>query len=203
MSNAHDNIIAGVLRHLLTEEEAEQVRQRSGAPDLLERLAPEYSVVQRGRLAPALERLYLLGRPMPGEPPGPVAAAREALNGGEADLGVLRQLLAALVAHVEPDPPRPLAPNEVITRLERHILVASQLKAGLRGKPFQWRQVDDQHGTPVVRAMGLTLATKTALKRRGYRPRRGAQPVGEVYYGAPISDYGQVYVMECQATREE
>lgn len=49
----------------------------------------------------------------------------------ESDAQALRQALSALLAQVEPEPPRPLAPGEVLARLERYADVACMLMQGL------------------------------------------------------------------------
>lgn len=81
---------------------------------------------------------------------------------------------------------------------ERYRALLADLEAGLNGQPFSWRLVDRQHNTPLLRALGLTLVTKTKLERDGYRLIRDVQPVGRVYYAAPISGMRDVYLLECQ-----
>lgn len=89
-------------------------------------------------------------------------------------------------------------PSEMIDHLQRWVHVAQALQEGLRGHPFHWRGVDAQHGFPLLQAMGLTLVTTSRIKKLGYRLVRDAQPVGTVYYGAPISRTAAVYLLEAQ-----
>lgn len=56
---------------------------------------------------------------------------------------------------------------------------------------------------PVAAALGCTLVTKSGAEKRGYRIRRGAKPVGSMYFGSPISRFADVYVLECQCARRE
>jgi hypothetical protein len=46
--------------------------------------------------------------------------------------------------------------------------------------------------------LGITLVTATGAKKRGYRLKAGAKPVGEAYYGASLQIYADLYVLECQ-----
>lgn len=63
------DISAAILDLLLDEEETAEVIQLTGNPQLLEQLAPRYSVIQRDRLGPALERLVAQAR-QPSAPAG-------------------------------------------------------------------------------------------------------------------------------------
>lgn len=92
-----------------------------------------------------------------------------------------------------------MKPSEMIAALRRYEYVANVLERGLRrGKAFSWGDGQRRTWEPVARELGATLLSKTAIARRGYRIKRGAKPVGAIYYGAPISRYADVYVLECQ-----
>jgi hypothetical protein len=82
-------------------------------------------------------------------------------------------------------------------------MIADEIVSGLGGKPFSWRAVDHQHARPVLRAMQVHLVSKSRLERSGFMLKRNAQPVGEIYYTAPVSKRIQVYVLECQCVRKE
>jgi hypothetical protein len=73
---------------------------------------------------------------------------------------------------------------------------------GLNGKPFNWGDGERIHHQKKLKKCDITLLTITALKKRGYRLKRGAKPVGSAYFGRPIKNIGQLYVLECQAIKE-
>lgn len=95
--------------------------------------------------------------------------------------------------------PRKRPPSFVIERLERIIVVARMLIAGLKGTPFAWRGVDVQHYRPLARLFGLTLVSKSRVAALNWKLKKNVQPVGEMYYGAPISRWADVYILEAQA----
>lgn len=68
-----------------------------------------------------------------------------------------------------------------------------------KGKAFQWGSWGQSNYIPMLKALGITLVTKTWLDARGYELNRGAKPVGSIYYTSPISRHCDVYVLECQA----
>ncbi len=94
-----------------------------------------------------------------------------------------------------------IPPAQTIGRMQRFELVAAEIVSGLDGKPFSWRAVDFQHARPILQAMGIHLVSKSRAKRLGFVLKRGAQPVGQNYYTAPISKMVNVYVLECQFNR--
>jgi hypothetical protein len=96
-----------------------------------------------------------------------------------------------------------VAPYEVRRRLDSWQKVASAISRGLAGDPFTWTGGELENYRPKAKAMGATLVTKTKLKRDGYRLKKGAQPVGSGYFFAPISRDAALYVLECQAVRED
>jgi hypothetical protein len=92
-------------------------------------------------------------------------------------------------------------PSQTKKDLERFIAVATAIKDGLDGTPFSWRGVDAQYNLPVARAMQITLITKSRAAKLGFALKRNAQPVGKMYFSAPISKYADVYVLQCQFNR--
>lgn len=90
-----------------------------------------------------------------------------------------------------------MAPSKTDLDLSRSIKVAMQIQNGLRGKLFQWGETERINYTLRAANLGVTLVTATTLKRRGYELKRNAQPVGRAYYGAPLSRYADLYVLEC------
>lgn len=71
--------------------------------------------------------------------------------------------------------------------------------ASLSGHPFHWGAGESSNYFPIARELGCTLKTKTAIKRAGLVLKRGAKPVGRAYYGAPIKDYCEIYIVEAHA----
>lgn len=92
-------------------------------------------------------------------------------------------------------------PAEIIRRLDCFRSVAAQIQNGLRGEQFVWDGTEGNYNVLWAEAMGLHLVTETQIKKRGYRLKRGVQPVGWRYFTAPISKRHPVYVLECQATK--
>lgn len=88
--------------------------------------------------------------------------------------------------------------KRALAALRRAAETIAQLEAGLNGQPFNWRGVDAQHREPIVRELGFTLVSKSYAKTLGYELIPGAAPVGVKYFGAPISRFAEVYILECQ-----
>jgi hypothetical protein len=96
------------------------------------------------------------------------------------------------------------APASIRGRLARYRDIITELLNGLEGKRrFAWRAVDHQHARPVLRVLGVNLMSKTAIKKAKLRLKRGAQPVGEIYFERPISNYAEVYLAEAQCARSD
>ncbi len=93
--------------------------------------------------------------------------------------------------------------QQVQVRLDRYLNVAEAIDAGLRGSPFHWGEGQRIAYTAKALDLGLTLVTKTALERLGYRLRRGVIPVGTAYFGSPVKRNCDLYVLECQCARVE
>ncbi len=83
--------------------------------------------------------------------------------------------------------------------LDRQIDYLTAVRDGLRGHPFAYGDGAGSAAKRALAALGITLVTATWLAERGYVLNRGAQPVGSVYFPAPISRSCPVYVLECQA----
>jgi hypothetical protein len=95
------------------------------------------------------------------------------------------------------------SPSTVVSRLQSWQYVAQVIIDGLNGKRFSWTAGEFEAYRKKAEAMGLTLVTKTTIKRWGYRLKRGAEPIGTGYFRSPISRDAELYVLECQAVKEE
>lgn len=93
------------------------------------------------------------------------------------------------------------SPAEIIRRLDCHRSVAGQVQAGLRGTLFTWNQTEGEYNVMWAEDLGLHLVSKTWIENHGYRLKRGVKAVGMRYFGAPISRYIALYVLECQAVK--
>lgn len=92
----------------------------------------------------------------------------------------------------------PVPPSEMKARISSYQYVLAAIERGLEGRPFQWGEGERRPYTAKAARMGMTLVTVTGAKTHGYRVKRGAQPVGHAYFGAPIKRYAALYVLECQ-----
>lgn len=93
------------------------------------------------------------------------------------------------------------SPSEIKRRLDCFRAVAGEIQRGLNGTPFHWNGTEGEYNVMWAEQMGIHLITETQIKKRGYRLKRGAKPVGARYFGAPISRSAALYVLECQATK--
>lgn len=90
---------------------------------------------------------------------------------------------------------------KVVARAGRYQDVAFQIVRALKeGKMFFWKG-SENHLIDIAADMGLTLITESRAKKAGFVLKKGQQPVGSVYFGAPISREAEVYVLECQFNR--
>lgn len=87
-------------------------------------------------------------------------------------------------------------------RIARQVEAAAEIQAGLQGEPFVWNGVEGDMYTRYAAQLGCTLVTLTQIKKRGYRLKRDAKPVGSRYFGAPIQKQADLYVLECQAVKK-
>jgi hypothetical protein len=98
---------------------------------------------------------------------------------------------------------RSRSPSEIVNRLQSMQWVATQVINGLHGAPFHWNGTEGDYNVAWAAQMGLHLVTETQIKKRGYRLKKGARPVGSRSFGAPISRQALLYVLECQAVKVE
>lgn len=92
-------------------------------------------------------------------------------------------------------------PSAFIAQLQRRINVANEIIDGLRGEPFSWGGGETTAKHRILKELGITLVTKTRARKLGYELNKKAKPVGSVYFSSPISNYADVYVLECQCWR--
>lgn len=95
-----------------------------------------------------------------------------------------------------------ISPSEIKDKLASWSHVANQIINGLSGKTFSWSGGEFEAYRVKAKAMGITLVTKSQIKKLGYRLKRDAQPIGNGYFRAPISRSADLYVLECQAVKE-
>lgn len=86
-------------------------------------------------------------------------------------------------------------------KLERQARVLDGIRGGLIGAPFGWPEHKRKAWIPAAAHMGWTLLSRTALTKRGYVLKRGAKPVGVAYWGAPLSRWVELYLVELQTTK--
>ncbi|MCP4352619.1 MAG: hypothetical protein GY795_44750 [Desulfobacterales bacterium] len=91
-----------------------------------------------------------------------------------------------------------MGPKEMKDHIGRHIDTLRQIYHGLDGDTFSWNDSARVYHVRRAEAAEITLMTKTALKKKGYRLKRGAKPVGYAYYKAPLSKKVGLYIVECQ-----
>lgn len=96
-----------------------------------------------------------------------------------------------------------ITPSKIKHKLETWQYVAQAIINGLNGKPFSWTGGEFDAYRIKAQAMGCTLVTKSKIERDGYRLRRGAKPVGNGYFKAPISRSADLYILECQAVKDQ
>lgn len=97
-----------------------------------------------------------------------------------------------------PPPPHLTTTKNVEALLQRTWSTSHDLWRGLNGTPFTWYSNDRRARLPLLTAIGLTLATRTQIRRMGLELKPRARPVGTVYFNAPISRLADVYIVECQ-----
>lgn len=76
--------------------------------------------------------------------------------------------------------------------------VLNEIIGGLRGNRFCWGGGERSAKNKILKELGITLVTKTRAKKLGYEINPRAKSVGTCYFERPISDYCEVYVLECQ-----
>lgn len=95
-----------------------------------------------------------------------------------------------------------VSPSEIKGKLDSWRYVAQAIKDGLEGKPFSWCGGEFDAYKPKAQQMGITLVTKTQIKKMGYRLKKNVKPVGNGYFKSPISRSADLYVLECQAVND-
>jgi hypothetical protein len=84
------------------------------------------------------------------------------------------------------------SPSEIKRQLERLQALAQDIINGLNGKGFRWGDGERSAWQPLAEhRLGVTLVTATGARKRGYRLKAGAKPVGEAYFGAPLQIYAE------------
>lgn len=90
-------------------------------------------------------------------------------------------------------------PSAFAKRLEIRKAILEEIIAALRGQTrISWGGGEMTSKHKILKELGITLVTKTRAKKLGYDVNPRAKPIGSVYFSAPISDYKEVYVLECQ-----
>lgn len=90
------------------------------------------------------------------------------------------------------------APSTFARYLETRVNILNEVINGLRGNPFQWGDGERSAKNPILKELGVTLVTKSFAEKLKYRIKPRSKPVGNVYLGAPLQRYADVYVLECQ-----
>jgi len=70
------------------------------------------------------------------------------------------------------------------------------LEDGLNGRPHTLGDGESMAFKKRMRELGVTLYSATGAKKEGLKLRRAAKPVVACYYGAPIQDYIDLFVLE-------
>jgi hypothetical protein len=70
------------------------------------------------------------------------------------------------------------------------------LEDGLRGAPHSLGLGEADAFEKSLAKLGVVFLSKTKAAKQGLELRRGAKPVVRRYYGAPISDWKDLYVLE-------
>lgn len=77
-----------------------------------------------------------------------------------------------------------------------------ELLAGASGaKPFYWGETEGQSKMAWLARAGFVLVSKTKLEKGGHQLKKGAKPVGRVYYGAPLKVKADLYLLGVQTVR--
>jgi hypothetical protein len=89
-----------------------------------------------------------------------------------------------------------LSKNEMI-RLRDTL---NEVIRGLGGKPFKWNGSERARRRRLLEAADVRVMTRTGIAKAGHRLKRGAKPIGQVYFGAPLSRYAEVFLLDVQTT---
>lgn len=66
-------------------------------------------------------------------------------------------------------------------------------------EPLVWSQSVQRPWVRLLRQVGVVLLSKTQLRRQRHEPKRGARPVVLAYFGAPISQHCELYILDVQS----
>ena len=77
-------------------------------------------------------------------------------------------------------------------------MVIKAIRDGLDGKRFSWSAGELNAYRPKALRLGFTL--ENGAKQLGYKLKPTAKPVGNGYFTAPISQFCDLYVLECHCT---
>lgn len=121
------------------------------------------------------------------------------------------------VAYIEPDripgapygPPAPASQRAAqrlsaqcpLTRaqLSRLRALLGAIEDGLKnGAKFRWSQGERELNMRLLSRAGAELMTKTGLAKAGLVLKRGQQPLGTAYYGAPLQLHAELYLVGVQ-----
>lgn len=87
-------------------------------------------------------------------------------------------------------------PSALADYLERRTLLLTAIIEGIRGNPFEWGESERKIKIhQLENEFGIKLVSANAIKRAGHVLKSRANPIGKVYYGAPIQKYVDVYVL--------
>lgn len=92
---------------------------------------------------------------------------------------------------------KPVSPSVVLRRLDSYAGVLVDVRRGLKGNPFTWGDGERRNYVPKAANFGCTLVTETQAKKRGFRLKPTSSPIGSAYFGAPLSRWANLFVLEC------
>lgn len=93
-------------------------------------------------------------------------------------------------------------PSAFARHLEKRRDVMTTIIAALRGeKLIDWGSGAYLSRRQILREIGVTLVTKTQIKKRGYVLHPRSKPIGQVYFDRPISRSHDVYILEVHCSK--
>ncbi|MBI5162906.1 MAG: hypothetical protein HY985_03285 [Magnetospirillum sp.] len=95
-----------------------------------------------------------------------------------------------------PKPHRVNGPAIDKVKAKMHVLAV--VLAGLEGRRFDWGMAEADNKTKALRGMGIELVTANGARKRGHVVKKGADPVGKRYFGAPIQRSADLYILDLQ-----
>jgi hypothetical protein len=88
-------------------------------------------------------------------------------------------------------------------KVMRLLYALEVLEKGLNGRPATLGSTDADSVLDYLHVIGISLTSKTALTKMGYRLKRGAKPLMIRYYGVPIQKYSPLYDLNSQCVRKD